>query len=80
MPPLPGWKNLAIQSIGLGNLCKILIDFPNQNFTESDKHYVGVVSDNIAERGLCTYFLNLQAIAGVPAMMTFGLGDNAYQA
>ena len=57
-----------------------MIDFPDQSFIESEKHYVGVVSDNIAERGLCTYFLNLQAIAGVPAMMTFGLGDNAYQA
>ncbi len=27
-----------------------------------------------------TYFLNLKAIAGVPALMTFGLGDNADEA
>ena len=47
---------------------------------KSNNHYIGVVSNNINERGLCTYFLNLKAFVGVPALITFGLGDNAVQA
>jgi len=31
-------------------------------------------------RGLGTYFLNLKAVAGLPSLMTFGLGGNADEA
>jgi hypothetical protein len=46
----------------------------------SESHYIGVVSEDISKRGLGTYFLNLKTIAGVPALMTFGLGNNADEA
>ncbi len=39
-----------------------------------------MVSDNVNDRGLCTYFLNLKALGGMNALMTFGLGGNADQA
>ena len=33
--------------------------------------------DDISKRGLATYFLNLKKLAKMPALMAFGLGDNA---
>lgn len=58
-----------------------MLDFQNTNFLGSIKsHYIGVVSNNIKERGLATYFLNLKALAGVNAMMAFGIGENGDQA
>jgi len=47
---------------------------------DTKSHYIGVVSDDICRRGLGTYFLNLKSLAKVPALMTFGLGDNADEA
>ncbi len=79
-PSLPDWKLEAIKSLGFGNVCKILLDFPNMDFLDSKSHYIGVVSEDVSKRGLGTYFLNLNAIAGVSALMTFGLGDNADEA
>lgn len=76
-PNLPEWKNEAINSIGFGNVCKIVMDFSNGDVLPSDNQYIGVVSDDVSKRGLGTYFLNLKNIAGLPALMTFGLGDNA---
>lgn len=79
-PNFPNWKTDSINSIGFGNVCKILLDFPNADFWDSESQYIGVVSEDVAKRGLGTYFLNLKAIAGIPALMTFGLGDNADEA
>lgn len=36
-----------------------------------------MVEDNIQKRGSATYFLNFSGLAGLPALMTFGLGANA---
>lgn len=79
-PNLPGWKTEAINSIGFGNVCKIVLDFQNGDVLPSENQYIGVVSDDVQKRGLGTYFLNLKNIAGIPALMTFGLGDNADEA
>lgn len=79
-PPLPSWKSEAIDALGFGNVCKILIDFPDATFTSSTNHYIGVVSNDVTKRGLATYFLNLKELADVPALMTFGLGANANDA
>ncbi len=74
---MPNWKNKAINSILFGNICKILLDFKNPDFLDSKSHYIGVVSNDVNKRGLGTYFLNLKALANIPALMTFGLGNNA---
>ena len=79
-PDLPDWKREAIDCIGFGNVCKIVLDFADPNLITSDKHYIGVVAEDVRQRGLATYFLNLKAVAGVPALMTFGLGENADEA
>lgn len=55
-------------------MCKIVVDFENGDLIKSKSHYIGVVAEDVKERGLGTYFLNLKALAGVPALMTFGLG------
>lgn len=75
-PKLPKEKSDAIDRIGFGNVCKVLVVFKNPP-TTSKEHYIGVVADNPAERGLFTFFMNINALAGLPALMTFGLGGNA---
>lgn len=79
-PSFPKWKEEAINSIGFGNVCKILLDFSNKGFYKSENHYFGVVSDDVSKRGLATFFMNLQSLGGIPAIMTFGLGANADEA
>ena len=61
----------------MGNVCKILVDFDDLSFLSLDTHYIGVVADDVDKHALCTYFLNLKKLAGIPALMTFGIGDNA---
>jgi polyamine oxidase len=77
VPNLPDWKYEAINSLGFGNVCKILIDFSDQNKIKSNKQYIGITTDDVNKRGLATFYLNLKALANIPALMTFGLGDNA---
>lgn len=75
-PRLPKEKTDAIERIGFGNVCKVLIVF-KKSPTASKEHYFGVTTDNPVERGLFTFYLNLYGLAGIPALMTFGLGGNA---
>lgn len=75
-PPLPNFKIDAINKMGVGNVCKVLIEFTHPP-TTLKQHYFIVVSDNVNERGLLTYFLNLFAFTGKPLMMSFGLGESA---
>lgn len=47
-PSLPSWKQEAINSFGLGNVCKIVISFTsgkNYNFPKTD--FLGVVVSNV---------------------------------
>lgn len=50
------------------------------NFLKIYSHFIGVVSSDVNKRGFGTYFLNLKALANIPALMTFGLGPNADEA
>lgn len=75
-PDIPAWKRQAINQIQFGNVCKVLIVLKGKTI-DSKEHYIGVVEDDVNKRGLATYFLNLWGVAGVPALMTFGLGANA---
>lgn len=61
----------------MGNVCKILI-VPNKKIKVEDKEqYIGVVANDVDKRGAATYFLNIQSLAKLPALMTFGLGPNS---
>ncbi len=46
IPELPEFKKQAIQKMGVGNFCKVLIELPEQAVT-SKHHYICVVSDNV---------------------------------
>jgi hypothetical protein len=49
-----------------------------KNSLETSKnHYIAVVPDDVEQRGSAGYFLNIRALTGSPALMTFGLGPNA---
>jgi monoamine oxidase len=76
-PALPDWKAEAISKLRMGNVCKVLI-VPKKNLNIlNTEQYIGVVSDDIEKRGAATYFVNIAALASVPAYMTFGLGPNS---
>lgn len=75
-PALPNHTEQAIQRMGMGNVCKVLIEF-REPPTTLKQHYFTVVSSNVNERGLLTYFLNLFAFTGKPLMMAFGLGESS---
>lgn len=55
------------------------MDYPDKKLFDIKSDWIGVVSDNVNERGLITTFVNVQKLANVSAMMTFGIGENADQ-
>jgi len=74
---LPDWKKTAIEKIGYGNVCKILI-VPKIPFHITQTNDIfGLVLNNITERGSATFWLNLFDMTKLQALMTFGLGPNA---
>lgn len=44
---------------------------------ENEEHYIVVIPNDTQKRGSATYFLNIQGLTGLPALMTFGIGPNA---
>jgi monoamine oxidase len=76
-PALPDWKVEAISKLRMGNVCKVLI-VPKRNLSmEATSQTIAVVSEDIEKRGAATFFVNIAALASVPAYMTFGLGPNS---
>lgn len=75
-PALPGEKVAAIQRMGVGNVCKILLEF-DKPITTSKQHYFTVLSENPKESGLATFFMNINALNQKPLLMTFGLGESS---
>jgi hypothetical protein len=66
--------------LAFGNVCKVLVVFNGKFPITTKSHYIGTVADNVNERGMFTYFMNVWALSGgLPALMTFGLGGNADQ-
>ena len=75
-PNLPSWKSEAIQNIHFGDVCKILI-FLKDKLIQHEQHYIGVIPNDVQQRGNAAYFLNIKALTGLSVLMTFGLGLNA---
>jgi monoamine oxidase len=71
-PSLPKEKLRAIEKMGVGNICRILIEF-DKSITTSKQHYFTVISDNPEDSGLMTYFMNLAPFINKPIVMIFGL-------
>lgn len=76
-PKLPEAKLTAIDRIGFGNLCKVMIVFTKFMPTITNYHYFGVVADKISDRGLFTYFFNANPHTAMPCLVSFAMGASA---
>ncbi len=76
-PELPEWKKSAIEKIGFGNVCKILV-VPKIPFNVTQtEEIMGIVLNDMSQRGTAIFWFNLYVIAKLQVLMTFGLGPNA---
>lgn len=75
-PALPQWKQQAIEKMGVGNVCKVLLVF-EKSPVDSKLHYFTVLSEQPKDSGLMCFFLNLYTLIGKPLLMTYGLGSSA---
>ena len=73
VPELPAWKQRAIASLGVGCLNKVILLFPRAVWPD-EQDYVGFVRE--CPRGYA-YFVNLQKLCGVPALMGYVAGSLA---
>ena len=72
-PPLPAWKQNAIDSIGFGLLNKVFLKFEHV-FWDIDNDYVGYASSIHGEWYL---FVNLVPVSGTPVLMSLISGSFA---
>ncbi len=73
VPELPVWKQRAIDRLGVGCLNKVILQFPRA-FWPDEVDYVGFLPE--CPRGY-SYFVNLQRLCGVPALMGYVAGKLA---
>jgi len=57
-PELPRWKTDAIDKIGFGNVVKIMIAPKTAFHLPQPTQFLGVVANDINQRGSATFFLN----------------------
>lgn len=72
-PPLPSWKQGAINRMGSGVLNKLYLEFPYA-FWEPDRDVLGISQP---ERGGLAVWVNMQRITGQPILMAFSSGQSA---
>ncbi len=73
VPPLPPWKQAAIDRLGFGCLDKVILLFPRV-FWNDDVDYLGFLTES---PGGYAYFVNLHRLCGIPALMGFVTGRRA---
>ena len=83
IPPLPALKQQAIQKMSMGTVNKVFLSWSDGSWIPSRLRnivYIGVdvKNPNINTRGLFNYFLNAQAVFGVPGFMTFAFGQSGH--
>eukprot|EP00128_Syssomonas_multiformis_P006575 Colp12_sorted_trinity150504_noHs@16774 len=74
-PPLPSAQLAAINRVGFGTVNKVVFTFPSVFW--GTQHYFGLTTTNETTQGLFTYWLNAQAIFGVPGLMGIAIGEAA---
>eukprot|EP00742_Colponemidia_sp_Colp-10_P007272 GILJ01007818.1.p1 GENE.GILJ01007818.1~~GILJ01007818.1.p1 ORF type:complete len:1106 (+),score=173.52 GILJ01007818.1:69-3386(+) len=72
-PPLPPWKQEAIQRLGMGVLNKVMLAF-DRRFWPTDIGYIGHASDI---RGEFYIFVDLEATTGKPILLALIAGSFA---
>jgi len=78
-PPLSVAKQHAIDSVGFGNVVKVIVEF-SQVFWPTHTLFLALADAQLAnpqDRGLLTYFLNGHKMAGKKVLVGYGLGDGA---
>ncbi len=83
-PPLSEQKRIAIDSIGVGNVVKIIIEFPVV-FWQTSADFLCIADEalgtfegtDLQTRGLLTLFLNGHKACGKKILIGYGLGDAA---
>ena len=93
-PPLSPSKLSAIDSVGVGNVVKVIIEFPKV-FWETNADFLGIADPALCTgtriissatprtsmqlRGLLTLFLNGYKLCGKKILVGYGLGKFSYQ-
>lgn len=75
-PPLPSWKQQAIERLGFGNLNKVGMLFPYV-FWDDSVDYFGCVPEKSEERGESFLFNNLHRCMGRPILLALVAGSAA---
>lgn len=70
-PPLPDWKQNAINRLSMGRLNKIAMRFPS-TFWQADADFIGYASET---RGEFPIFMNVNRFADAPVLMSLVSGD-----
>lgn len=77
-PPLPQWKQDAVQKLGFGDLNKVVLQFPSVFWDDSVDFFGAVHSEhNDAERGWNYMFWNFHRFSGVPILAALVAGEAA---
>lgn len=73
-PPLPPWKQQAINNLGMGVADKLYLKFP-EVFWGKDKDFstIGYISD----RSLWSGFVNMSKYLDIPVLLAFNAGSEA---
>ncbi len=78
-PPLSRAKQHAIDTVGFGNVVKVIIEFSSV-FWPTHTLFLALADGKLAnpqDRGLLTYFLNGHKMAKKKVLVGYGLGDGA---
>ena len=78
-PPLSPAKQQAIDTVGFGNVVKVIIEFSTV-FWPTHTLFLALADEKLAnpqDRGLLTYFLNGHKMAKKKVLVGYGLGEGA---
>lgn len=75
-PPLPSWKQQAVERLGFGNLNKVGLLFPYV-FWDDTVDYFGCVPEKSEDRGESFLFNNLHRCMGQPILLALVAGSAA---
>ncbi|BCS27246.1 putative lysine-specific histone demethylase Aof2 [Aspergillus puulaauensis] len=89
-PPLPGWKQGAIDRLGFGVMNKVILAF-EQPFWDTERDMFGLLrepnnresmiqEEYAANRGRFYLFWNCMKTTGLPVLIALMAGDSAHQA
>ena len=68
VPPLPDWKRSAIERLGMGNLNKIVLEFPERFWGDVDM-FGATLNPDEASRGRCFFFWSLHRASKKPILV-----------